>query len=127
MTNIIAPRAGSYRDYHLLETFTQRVRSGRAAQVSGVISNSGNRSPTYPLSVTTGSISWVGDRSVISLDQINLNSDWPPANPDQNRRLSTQISTGVAIQDGKTVVIGKAGLPGKNRGLFLIIKVRAVE
>ena len=117
-----------YGDYHLLETFTLRIRSGKGARVSGVISNSGEaRNPTYSFDVNIGSISRIGDRRVIPLEPVNLSTEWPPENPNQNRWLNAHISSGVTIQDDQTVVIGKAGLSGKNRGLFLIIKARVAE
>ncbi len=121
-----------YPGYRLLEIFTVRVRPSRGAKIYGVISNSSvGRNPTYEFSVTTGSISRIGDRRVIALDEINLNLRWPhvdnPESPNQYRYVDAWINSGVTIQDGQTVVIGKAGVPGKNRGLFLIIRARVVE
>ena len=124
-----------YPGYRLLETFTLRVRHrppGGGAEVSGVISHSSvNGHPIYVFKVATGPISSVGNRRVIPLDSISLHVQWPhvrnPEFPDQFMYMNAQISTGVTIEDGRTVVIGKAGVPGKNRGLFLIIKARVAE
>ena len=127
-------QAFPYRSYHLLETATLRVRPGRGAKTSGLISDPSfeRRPPQYNFEVNAGAVSRRGALRTIQLDRIHFNLDLYIPNDLTNPKgglthLDIRVESNIDLQEGKTAVVGKAGIYGVYRGLFLALTATVAE
>ena len=127
-------QAFPYRSYHLLETATLRVRPGRGAKTSGLISDPSfeRRPPQYNFEVNAGAVSRRGALRTIQLDRIRFHLRLAiPTELDKPEGGLTHhdinLESNVVLREGKTAVVGKAGIYGVYRGLFLALTATVAE
>ena len=123
-----------YRSYHLLDTATLSLRPGSRAQTVGLISDPSfeRRPPQYSFEVTAGAVSRRGALRTIQLDRIRFHLDLsvPSDLTDPKGKLIFQditVESNIDLHEGKTAVVGKAGIYGVYRGLFLVLTATIVE
>jgi hypothetical protein len=116
-------QAFPYRYYHLLDTATLRVRPGFGAKTSGLISDSSFEAtvpPQYSFEVNAGAVSQGDAIRTIQLDGIrfhfNLFTD-----TGLPTHQAINVESSIDLHEGKTAVVGKAGIYGVYRGLFLVV------
>ena len=132
-----------YKNYQLLETAVVRSRvsqPGRPAiaKVYGVFPGSsrlGAGPDSYELEVQVEGVSGAEGSRIIQLEQLSFEAtlfvEIAAASEKrrypiyQDKRLS--ILANVSVPEGKTVVIGKAGAAGANRGTFLVLTAKVVD
>ena len=132
-----------YKNYRLLETAVVRSRvsqPGRPAiaKAYGVFPGSfplGAGPDSYKLKVQVKGVSGAQGSRIIELEQLSFEAtlfvEIAPASEKrrypiyQDKRLS--IQTNVNVPEGKTVVVGKAGAAGANRGTFLVLTAKVVD
>ncbi len=127
-------QAFPYRSYHLLDTATLRLRPGWGAKTSGLISDPSfkRRPPQYNFEVNAGAVSRRGALRTIQLDRIRFHLDLsiPSDLTDPKGELIFQditVESNIDLQEGKTAVVGKAGIYGVYRGLFLALSATVAE
>jgi hypothetical protein len=61
----------------------------------------------------------------------DLEAEWTIAVPSNNQwgfeNTRVSLSSNIDLPEGKLVVLGKAGVPGNDTGIFLVLEARAVE
>ena len=127
-------QAFPYRSYHLLDTATLRLRPGSGAKTVGLISDPSfeRRPPQYSFEVNVGAVSRRGALRTIQLDRIHFNLDLSIPSDLTNpkgglTRLDIRVDSNIDLREGKTAVVGKAGIYGVYRGLFLALSAAVVE
>ena len=123
-------QAFTYRSYHLLDTAALRVRAGLGAKTSGLISDPSFETapPQYSFDVNAGTVSRGGVFRTIQLDLVRFHLRLPI--PTETRGFNYQdihMESSIDLQEGKTAVVGKAGIYGVYRGLFLALSATVAE
>lgn len=108
-----------YRSYKLLETLTLQTLRGESARVQGHLESSDEARPIeYEFFVDLLDRS---DATSVELKEIRLQF----TTRDQNRQPEgSTIQTRLSAHDGKTIVVGKAGIRGVADGVFLVLTTR---
>ena len=121
-----------YTGYQLLDTIITRVRVNRDTEVSGVEPDpSGNRSVRPMIyqfrARVTGVSGAVGARTV-HLHSLRAGFRVPIlTGKDEYKYSDLGINTDIDVPENKLVVIGKTGMQGKARGMFVILQARVDE
>ena len=126
----------SYRSYRVLDSTIIRVRAGERGVVEGLIPNFlpqplNMHTANYGLTLTLGSVVPSGDNSTIALRHVELGGQVPivmspegtPSPQVGISRVSFKIQTTMAMREGETVVVGKAGVQGAVDGIFLVLRL----
>ncbi len=131
-------RSFPYDDYKLVVSYMVRAAVWDApVRVTGVMPNlapdpDGKLAPhrsSYGLSFKfRGFMDRPDHRAAVIRD---LGAEWTIAVPSNNahgyENSTVSLSSGVDLPEGKLVVLGKAGVPGNDTGIFLVLEARAVE
>ncbi len=121
-----------YPGYELLDTLITRVRVDRATEVSGVEPDPSGQRSVRPMiyqfrTNVTGVSGAVGARTV-HLQNLRAGFRVPIlTGEDEYNYSDLGINTDIDIAENKLVVIGKTGMQGKARGMFVILQARVDE
>lgn len=129
-----------YKSYRLLESTTIRVRAHEQGQVDGLIPRFlpeplRGQPANYNLLVDVGGVRPRADGSEIELRQVVLVGQVPivispEGTPPQQTSISKAgftVRTTLAIREGQTIVVGKAGVQGIVDGIFLVLRADVVD
>ena len=122
-----------YQEYRLLETTSLRLRSrsGERSSISGLIPDlavEGAEPASYQFSVRLNAIQSAPSGHTISANQVNLTARIPVRTSERSSTHSqVHIDTQMNFPEGKTVVVGKAGVQGVVDGIFLVLHANVVE
>ncbi len=130
-------RSFPYESYSLVVSYIVRAAVGEPVLVEGVMPNlvpdpdgklAPHRSSYRILFRFRGFVDGLDHRAAVLRD---LEAKWTIAVPSNNadgfERTTVSLSSGVDLPEGKLVVLGKAGVPGNDTGIFLVLEARAVE
>ena len=123
-----------YRGFQLLETGSLRIRNQHRASTKGIIPGiaPGRREPaTYHFQLDVNDVVERHGGRLIQLGRLSLTLRVPvntgTENKPQLQYQELEIRSETDVLEGKTVVIGKTGVQGSIRGLFLILTANVVE
>ena len=121
-----------YAGYQLLDTLITRARVDRDTEVSGVEPDpSGNRSVRpmiYQFRARVTGISGAVGARTVHLHNLRAGFRVPILiNKDEYGYSDLGVNTDIDIPEGKLIVVGKTGMQGKSRGMFVILQVRVDE
>ncbi len=123
-----------YRSYRLFETAALRLEGRTRSMVSGLLPGFAPETPnpaTYNFGVRLTDVSVRKGERWIKLGELGLNLRIPIVtgtgdNPSFHYQ-DIQIQTEITVREGSTVVVGKTGVQGSIRSLFLIVTANVVE
>lgn len=104
-----------YRGFRLLDTVFLRVREGSEAWVEGSLPNDGGGRAQYSFGFRKGKVIPAfeeGEKVQIRLDRLTF-----------SQQGKNKLVTNVEVDEGQTVVVGKAQLEGVEAALILVIKM----
>lgn len=123
-----------FAGYQLLETIALRARVAEDSEVSGFLpENLGEEDPPkrYTFSSRIGPIEQRENSHLIRFDWIRASIRMPIpnyANPNEKFIFENiGINTALEMNDGQTVVVGKAGSTGASRGYLLVLTAKVVK
>ena len=120
-----------YRSFQLLETGSLRIRNHHRASTKGFIPGIPSVSrelATYSFHVRVRDVLERQDKHLIVLGELVLTLRVPVlTDKAQVQFEGLDIRSETDVLEGKTVVVGKTGLQGSIRGLFLILTANVVE
>ena len=120
------------KEFRLLETYAGRVREGKGADSSGLLSipSPGPNAPPaiYQLKLGRCSIHEDGKVRTIRLDNVRLGGrvPYPTNGGTQWQFIETGINTDLDVREGQKIVVGKANIGGKD-SLFFVVTAKVVE
>jgi hypothetical protein len=127
-----------YGSYRVLDSVLIRVRVRERGVVEGLIPDFLPQpldTANYMLSLQLGDVTPSENKSRIELRHVELRGQVPivmsqegtPTQQVRTSRVSFKIQTTMAIREGETVVVGKAGVQGAVDGIFLVLRAEVVD
>ncbi len=120
-----------YPGYRLLDTLLARIRVGRSVEVSGVEPDpqGGGRSVRpmiYQFRTNLVGVSGSAGPKTIHLQNLRAGFRTPVLTAGDNayNYADLGVNTDIDVPEGKLIVVGKTGMQGKARGMFVILQAR---
>jgi hypothetical protein len=120
-----------FKNYHLLDTMTLRMRSGFGASENSAAESISTGTQPVRTSIRIGNASVNPDRSTVKVDRLHAGATVPivTSSIPNNVQFAYQelgLDADVDIKEGQKVVVGRLSM-GKDQALFLVLTARVVN